>query len=119
MGLWFDKMYMNYTRSVLVSSISRPKKFLKWVKDEESFNDWYQTACTGDAGGALLYWDKHGSGEIFLIGMVTGTRMWNKCGYYGVDMAISMLSLVGWLSQFIEEVRNPLLRNEDLIIWGG
>lgn len=84
-----------------------PDVFKEWVDDELFKLGKYPTVCQGDSGAPLFFWDKKGLGEIFLIGMITGTRQWKECGLFGVDIAVSMLGLVEWLELYIDNVPDP------------
>lgn len=45
--------------------------------------------------------------------MIVRQHKWDSCGKYGVDMAVSMISMVGWLSQYIKkDVPNPMSPNK-------
>lgn len=112
-GLVFEEYYtQNSTRNWMASLSNHTSAYKLWR--EHPYDKRVAktgTACIGDAGSPLLYWDKPERGQIYLIGMVIHT--WNNqyCGEFGVDVAISMIALVGWLTKYIDDV-NPLVANQ-------
>lgn len=76
----------------------------------------FPSICAGDPGAPLIYYDRRKDSAdpyaYYLLGIMADSPQRPKCGVFGVDMAVSMISLVGWLAEYIEDIKNPRLGNQ-------